>query len=243
MKKYSYNYTYETTTKSLHIYMYNVYSWMSCGLLLTSLIAWYTTKKTFLLEMIFFNKFFLFTIIITQLIVVFILSNMVNKLTANITTTLFIIYCILTGLSISSIFLIYTYSSIATTFISTSIMFSTMSIWGHTTKQDLTKIGNISLMLLIGIIISTIVNIWLQNNLFMLCISYIGIISFSILIAWDTQKLKEIGNNISIEHNEQLRRYSILGALILYLDFINLYLLILKLIGTKINKEEEKEKK
>ncbi len=235
-----YNSIYELIINSSKTYLYNVYGWMSSGLLLTALVAWFTSKTPILLEIIFLNKFFLFIIIIIQLIIVFILSNMVNKLTANIATTLFVFYSILTGLSISSIFLIYTYSSIATTFISTSIMFTSMSIWGHTTKQDLTKIGNVSLMFLIGIIISTVINIWLQNNTFMWIISYIGILSFSILISWDTQKLKEIGNNISLEHNEQLRRYSILGALILYLDFINLYLLMLKLVGVKNKNEEDK---
>lgn len=114
-----------------------------------------------------------------------------------------------------------------------------MSIWGYTFKQDLTKLGNIALMLLIGIIISTLVNIWINSTFIIWITSYIGILSFSILIAWDTQKLKEIGLNISQEHKEQIKKYSILGALMLYLDFINLYLLILKLIGIKLNNKNE----
>ncbi len=240
MKKYSYYY-YDSSINTIHSYIYNVYGWMSCGLLLTSFTAWFTTKIPFLLEMIFFNNFFLFTILITQLIVVFILSNMVNKIPANFAITLFMFYSILTGLSISSIFLIYTYISITTTFLTTSIMFGIMSIWGYSTKQDLTKIGNIALMSLIGIIISTILNLFLQNTYLELIISYVGILSFSILIAWDTQKLKEIGHYITNEYDEQFRKYSILGALILYLDFINLYLLILKLVGIKTENEEKKD--
>ncbi len=240
MKKYSYYY-YDNSINTICSYINNVYGWMSSGLLLTSFTSWYATKIPFLLEMIFFNKFFLFTILIIQLIVVFTLSNMINRLSANFAITLFMFYSILTGLSISSIFLIYTYTSIATTFLTTSIMFGIMSIWGYNTRQDLTKIGNLALMLLIGIILSTIINLFLQNSFIVWIISYIGILSFSILIAWDTQKLKEIGNYITSEHDEQFRKYSILGALILYLDFINLYLLILKLIGVKLkNNEEEK---
>ncbi len=238
MKKYSY-YNYDNTTNTIYSYINNVYGWMSCGLLLTSFTSWYTTKIPFLLEMIFFNKLFLFTILITQLIVVFLLSNMINRLSANFAITLFMFYSILTGLSISSIFLIYTYTSITTTFLTTSIMFGIMSIWGYSTKQDLTKIGNLALMCLVGIIISTIINIMIQNSYLVLITSYLGILSFSILIAWDTQKLKEIGNYITSEYDEQFRKYSILGALILYLDFINLYLLILKLIGVKYEEEEK----
>ncbi len=240
MKKYSYYY-YDNSINTIYSYINNVYGWMSCGLLLTSFTAWYTTKIPFLLEIIFFSKLFLFTILITQLIVVFILSNMVNKLPANFAIALFMFYSVLTGLSISSIFLIYTYISIATTFLTTSIMFGIMSIWGYSTKQDLTKIGNLALMSLIGIILSTILNFFLKNNYLEYIISYIGILSFSILIAWDTQKLKEIGHYITNEYDEQFRKYSILGALILYLDFINLYLLILKLIGVKYENEEKKD--
>ncbi len=240
MKKYSYYY-YDSSISTISSYINNVYGWMSCGLLLTSLTSWYTTKIPFLLEIIFFNRLFLVTIFITQLIVVFILSNMVNKLSANIAITLFMFYSVLTGLSISSIFLIYTYTSITTTFLTTSIMFGIMSMWGYSTKQDLTKIGNLALMSLIGIIVSTFINFFLQNSYFTLIISYLGILSFSILIAWDTQKLKEIGHYITSEHDEQFRKYSILGALILYLDFINLYLLILKLIGVKLEEEEKED--
>ncbi len=238
MKKYSYYY-YDNSTSISYSYINNIYGWMSCGLLLTSFTSWYTTKIPFLLEMIFFNKLFLFTLLITQLIVVFMLSNMINRLSANLAITLFMLYSILTGLSISSIFLMYTYTSITTTFLTTSIMFGIMSIWGYNTKQDLTKIGNLSLMCLLGIIISTIINIILQNSYLVWITSYLGILSFSILVAWDTQKLKEIGNYINSEHDEQFRKYSILGALILYLDFINLYLLILKLIGVKLNEKEK----
>ncbi len=237
MKKYSYK-DYESTINNVNKYIYNVYGWMSCGLLLTAFTAWYTTKIPILLEMIFFNRLFLFTIIITQLIVVFIISNMINKLTINIAITLFMLYSMLTGLSISSIFLIYTYTSISVTFLISSLMFASMSLWGYISKQDLTKAGNISIMILIGIIISTIINTIIQSQYLLWIISYIGIVSFSILISWDTQKLKEIGINL-INNNEQIKKYSILGALILYLDFINLYLLILKLVGIKSEDENK----
>ncbi len=247
MKKNYYNNNYfekNNNNNVLITYMSNVYAWMSFGLLLTALTAWYTIKTPLMLELIFLNKFFIFILLILQLMIVLILSNSINKLTAKIAILLFIIYSILTGISISSIFLVYTYSSICTCFFITSIMFAIMSIWGHTTKKDLTKIGNLSLMCLIGILLSSIVNIWLKNSYIIWATSYISIIIFTILTAWDTQKLKEIGNNIIINHNDQLKKYSILGALILYLDFINIYILILKILGIKLNKNKEnKEEK
>ncbi len=243
-KYYNNNYFEKTNKNTLITYISNVYAWMSFGLLITAFTSWYTIKIPFILELIFLNKFFIFILLILQLMIVLILSNSINKLTAKTAIILFILYSILTGLSISSIFLIYTYSSICTSFFITSIMFAIMSIWGYTTKKDLTEIGNLSLMCLIGILISSIINIWLKNSYIIWVTSYISIIIFTILTAWDTQKLKEIGNNIIIKHNDQLKKYSILGALLLYLDFINIYLLILKILGIKLDKnKEEKENK
>ncbi len=244
MEKYSYNF-YNSTNSNIKFYISKVYAWMACGLLITSFISWYITKIPFILEMMFFNRIFLFTILISQIIIVFILSNMINKISVNTAILLFIIYSILTGISISSLFLIYTYSSITISFFVCSLMFSLMSIWGYYSKSDLTKIGNISLILLIGMIISTLINNILKSNLIVWITSYLGILSFCILIAWDTQKLKEIGLNIlnnNDNNNEQLKKYSILGALILYLDFINLYLIILKLAGIKNKNNNNKNK-
>ncbi len=243
MKKYSY-YFYKL---NINKYINKIYRWMSYSLLITSFISWYIIKIPFILEMIFFNKLFLSTILLSQLIIVFILSNIINQITIKIATLLFLIYSILTGISISSIFLIYTYSSIWVSFFICSIMFMIMTFWGYKSKIDLTKVGNISLMLIIGTILSTLLNIILKSSIIIWSTSYIGILSFCILISWDTQKIKEIGKNILNKNNndynnEEFKKYSILGALILYLDFINLYLLILKLSGIKNNKKNKNKK-
>ncbi len=247
MKKYSYNYYNFTNNNNIKNYINKVYNWMSCGLLITSFISWYITKIPFVLEMIFFNRLFLFTILISQLMIVFILSNMISRISTNSAILLFILYSILTGISISSIFLIYTFTSVTISFLICSLMFMFMSLWGYNSKIDLTKIGNVSLMLLVGTILSTIINSIIKSNLIIWITSYLGIISFCILISWDTQKLKEIGLNIindKDDYDEQLKKYSILGALILYLDFINLYLLILKVSGIKkkINNNKSNKK-
>ncbi len=238
MNKYNNNYKNNNINNNmLYTYISNVYTWMSLGLLITSLTSLYTTKINFLLKLILFNKFFIFILLSLQLIIVFILSNSINKLTSNTAIILFITYSLITGMSISSIFLIYKFSSIYISFLVTSMIFILMSIWGYITKQDLTKTGNLALMFLVGILLSTIINFWLKSKYLIWITTYLGIIIFTILIAWDTQKLKEIGNNIILKHNEQLIKYSILGALMLYLDFINLYILILKITGVKINKK------
>ncbi len=235
MNKYSYYYYSKIQNNTLKIYMSNVYIWMSSGLFLTSLVSWLISKTQLFLKLIFFNKSFIFLIFLAQITTIFLISQKINELSHKTAIFLFTLHSILTGITISSIFLIYTYNSIATTFFISSTMFGIMSIIGCKYKKDLTDIGNISIMLLIGASIATIINFWIKSNFLIWIISYLGILIFCILTAWDTQKIKEIGNNIIINNNEQLIRYSILGALMLYLDFINLYTLIIQILGIKIN--------
>ncbi len=242
MKKYTYypeDSNINIKNYALQKYINNVYGWMSCGLLITSITSWIISTNTYILEFFMFNKIFLIAAIISQISIAYTISNMINMLNANTAIILFICYSILTGLTTSNIFLIYTYSSITSTFITTSLTFGIMSIWGYISKQDLSKIGNIATMILLGIILSTIINIFTKSTYLMWITSYLSILAFSILTAWDTQKIKNIGENIILKHNEQLKRYSILGALMLYLDFINLYISLLNTFGTKINNINE----
>ncbi len=234
MKKYSY-YFYKNTVNNINIYINKVYNWVLYGLLITFFTSWCIKKIPFFKKIIFFNKLFLFTFLINQLIIIFLLSNVINKLRTNIINLLFIIYSILIGILISNIFLIYTYYSIKISFIICNIIFLIMSLLGYKSKINLTKIGNISLIFIINIIINNLINILLKSSFIIWITSYLGILSFCILISWDNQKLKEIGICIS-KKNKKLKKYSILGALILYLDLINLNLLNLKLIGIKKNK-------
>ncbi len=223
--------------KNISKYINKIYIWMSFGLLITWFISWYIIKIPFILEIIFLNKLFLLTLLTTQSLTIFLISNLINKIDINTIILIYIIHSILTGISISSIFLIYTYSSIIISILICNIIFFIMSFIGYKLENDLTKIGNISLILIIGTIISTIFNIVLKSSFITFITSYINILSFYILIIWDTNKFKEIGKYI-IENNnyKKIKKYSILGGLILYLNFINLYLLILKLSGNKIIK-------
>jgi FtsH-binding integral membrane protein len=174
-----------------------------------------------------------FGLIIAQLALVFVLSGLVHKLSGATATALFMLYSALTGVTMASIFLVYTYSSIASTFVVTGGMFGVMSFYGYTTKRDLSRMGSLLFMALIGIVLASLVNIWLKSTPLMWAITYIGVLVFVGLTAYDTQKLKNIGEGIDVDDRENLRRYSILGALTLYLDFINLFLMLLRIFGNR----------
>ncbi|QMI04619.1 Bax inhibitor-1/YccA family protein [Citrobacter sp. RHB25-C09] len=217
----------------LQTYMAQLYGWMTVGLLLTAFIAWYAANSSAFMELLYTNRIFFFGLVIAQLAVVFVLSGLVNRLSAGVMTTLFMLYSVLTGLTLSSIFIIYTASSIASTFVVTGGMFGVMSLWGYTTKRDLSGWGNMLFMALIGIILASLVNFWLKSEALMWAVTYIGVVVFVGLTAYDTQKLKNIGEQIDVRDTSNLRKYSILGALTLYLDFINLFLMLLRIFGNR----------
>jgi FtsH-binding integral membrane protein len=147
---------------------------------------------------------------------------------------IFVLFSVLLGASLSSIFLIYTSASIMKTFLITSAMFGTMAVVGYTTKTDLTKFGSIMFMGLIGIIIASVVNMFMRSGTMDYIISFIGVLIFTGLTAYDVQKLKRIGSKIGLE-DEGARKITIMGALTLYLDFINLFLFLLRFFGNRNN--------
>jgi len=213
--------------------MAQVYGWMTCGLLLTAFVAWFAANTPSVMQLVFANQITFFGLIIVQLVLVFVLSGMVHKMSGAVATALFMLYSALTGLTMASIFLVYTYSSIASTFFIAAGMFGAMSFWGYTTKRDLSGMGNMLFMALIGIVLATLVNFWLKSTALMWAVTYIGVVVFVGLTAYDTQKLKNIGEGINVDDKENLRRFSIMGALTLYLDFINLFLMLLRIFGNR----------
>lgn len=216
----------------LQAFMAQVYGWMTCGLLLTGFTA-LLVPGTALQDFIFSSKITFYGLIIAQLGVVFFLSGMVSRISGAMATTLFMLYSVLTGLTLSSVFIVYTSASIASTFFITAGTFGAMSVYGYTTKRDLTKLGSLMVMGLIGILLASIVNIFLKSAPLYWAITYIGVIVFVGLTAYDTQKLKAIGEEVSMDDRENYRRYSIMGALTLYLDFINLFLMLLRILGDR----------
>ena len=235
MAEYNFNRT-ETLQESrtheiAHSFMTQVYVWMSFGLAVTGGLSLYAANSEALLRMLFGNGMMPFWIIvIIQLGIVFYISSRVAKLSPTMASGLFVVYAALNGVILAPIFLIYTSESIASTFFVTAGTFGAMSLYGYTTKRDLSGLGSFLIMGLIGVIIATIVNIWLRNQTVMWVVTYIAVIVFVLLTAYDTQKIKRMA--YELEQNEDLRAsVAVLGALSLYLDFINLFIHLLRIFG------------
>jgi FtsH-binding integral membrane protein len=210
----------------------SVYNWMAIGLGLTGLMALYTSSSKTMLGLIFGNPFIFFILIAAELGLVFAISGRIHKMSAGTATSLFVIYSALNGLTLSFIFLAYTRASIVSTFFICGATFIGCSVYGWTTRKDLTSWGSFLFMGLIGIIIASVVNIFIRSSATSMIISYIGVIVFVGLTAYDTQKIKNMAltQPAGLE-GEVIRKGAILGALSLYLDFINLFLMLLRILG------------
>ncbi|MEW5910772.1 MAG: Bax inhibitor-1/YccA family protein [Thermodesulfobacteriota bacterium] len=214
----------------------SVYNWMAVGLALTGGIAFYVANTPAAIRIVFGNQFLFFGLIIAELALVFTISARIQRIQASTATLLFILYAGLNGVTLSSIFLVFTKSSIASTFFVCAATFATASVFGMATKRDLTSMGNFMAMGLIGIIIASLVNIFMKSSGMQMIISYIGVIVFVGLTAYDTQKLKmmALSQPAGLE-SSVVRKGTILGALSLYLDFVNLFLMLLRILGNREN--------
>jgi len=210
----------------------SVYNWMAVGLGLTGFVAYYVANSPGLLGALVQNPLMLIVLIVAQLGLVFAISGAINRLSAGAATGLFVLYAGLNGVILSFVFLAYTQTSIVSTFFICAGTFVGCSIYGWTTKRDLTSFGGFLMMGLIGIIIASLVNLFIRSSGMSLIISYIGVFVFVGLTAWDTQKLKNmaLAQPADLEAGV-LRKGAILGALSLYLDFINLFLMLLRIFG------------
>lgn len=209
-----------------------VYNWMGLGLATTALVALYTASSPGLLGMILGKSLVFFGLIIGQLGLVIVLSAAIQRLQASTATLLFFLYSALTGLTLSVIFLAYTRASIASTFFVTAGTFGVMSFYGYTTQRDLTSWGSFLFMGLIGIILASVVNIFLHNETVYWVVTYAGILIFVGLTAYDTQTLKQMAVR-GFADEETERKSAVMGALRLYLDFINLFLMLLRVMGNR----------
>lgn len=214
-------------------WLYKVYAWMSAGLALTAGIAYYVAHSTPILSYIAQHPWIVFVAFLAQILLVIAFSAGINKMSMPVAAAVFIAFAALTGFSLSGIFLMYTATSIATTFIITAGMFLAMAIYGYVTNADLSSMGSFLFMGLIGLIIAGLVNIFLQSPAFNYFIAGAGVIIFSLLTAYDVQKLKMISYQLSSQDSSKV---ALLGALTLYLDFVNLFLYLLQLFGQKKDK-------
>ena len=207
-----------------------VYVWMCAALFITAGTAYRVSNSEELLRIVFSSKLSFFGIIIAQFVIVWFLSARIKTLSFTTATIMFALYSVLMGVTMSCIFMAYTQSSIASTFLITAGTFAVMSIYGFTTKKDLTSWGNLLFMALVGLIIAMLVNFFLKSSMMDLIISCIGVLIFVGLTAYDTQKIKALLNQETTEENQKM---ALLGSLMLYLDFINLFLFLLRIFGRR----------
>ena len=215
------------TTAEASTFMNKVFGWMSAGLLVTALTANWTANNIGFIP----GHWYLF-LFLGQLFLVYKISRNAMNMSVNSATGLFILYSAVTGISLSGLTMVYTASSLATTFLSTAILFGIMAIYGMTTKSDLTSMGKFLFMGLIGIIISSIVNFFLGSSILQMAISAIGVIVFTGLTAHDTQKILHMYQS-GDAYSDTGTKKAVLGALMLYLDFINLFIFLLQFMGQR----------
>ena len=235
--------------EGLRSYMLKVYNYMGIGLVVTGLVAWFAAQAAVTTDpnaavgqlangqlvtqwgALLYTSPLMWVIALSPLAIVLVLSFGINRLSVPAAQAIFWGFSALMGLSLSSIFLVYTDASIAKMFFITAATFGAMSLYGYTTKRDLTSIGNFLIMGLIGLIIASIVNIFMQSSMLEFAISVIGVLIFVGLTAYDTQKIKE---SYSASFGaDVLAKGAIMGALNLYLDFINLFMMLLRLFGNR----------
>lgn len=211
--------------------MRKVYTWMTLALLITGFTSYGVATSPGILQMIFGNQIVFWGLIIAEFALVFTISGAINRLGLGTATLLFVVYSVINGAVLSSIFILYTMNSIASVFFITAATFGVMSIFGIVTKTDLSSLGKILFMALIGLIIATVVNIFMHSTGLAMIINYAGVLIFVGLTAYDTQKIKAMLYQAPSDESGQ--KLALLGALSLYLDFINLFIYLLRILGTR----------
>jgi hypothetical protein len=209
-------------------FLQKVYGWMCVGLGITASVAYGVASSPAVLQAIVTNKFLFFGLVIAELGLVFYLSARVNRLAPGTAAGLFLLYSALNGVTLAFIFLAYTGASIATTFLVTAGMFGALALYGSTTRRSLAGVGQFVFMGLIGVLLASVVGMFWHNSGLQFVISVVGVIVFTGLTAWDAQRLKQMA---AVTPEGQVGSYAVVGALALYLDFINLFLFLLRFLG------------
>lgn len=212
--------------------MTKVYTWMALALTITGLSAWYVAHSPVLLTYIYTNQPVFWGLIIAEFALVWGVSGAINRISAPVATLLFILYSIVNGVTLSSIFVVYELASIGKVFFITAGTFGAMALVGHTTKKDLSSMGRIAFMGLIGLIIASLVNMFFKSSGLDLICSYLGVLIFVGLTAYDVQKIKKMTMYADPE-DAASQKMAVLGALSLYLDFVNLFLYLLRILGDR----------
>ena len=219
-------------SQAFPVLMRKVYVWMTLALAITGFTAYGVATSPGVMQAIYSNPVLFWGLIIAEFALVFGVSAAINRLSLTFATLMFVLYSVINGALLSYIFILYTASSISTVFFITAGTFATMAIIGYTTKTDLSSWGKILLMALIGLIIATIVNVFIKSTMFNLILSYVGVLIFVGLTAYDSQKIKQMLLQTP-DASEGAQKIALLGALTLYLDFINLFIYLLRIFGKR----------
>ena len=219
-------------SQAFPVLMRKVYVWMTLALAITGFTAYGVATSPGVMQTIYSNPVLFWGLIIAEFALVFGVSAAINRLSLTFATLMFVLYSVINGALLSYIFILYTASSISTVFFITAGTFATMAIIGYTTKTDLSSWGKILLMALIGLIIATIVNVFIKSTMFNLILSYVGVLIFVGLTAYDSQKIKQMLLQTP-DASEGAQKIALLGALTLYLDFINLFIYLLRIFGKR----------
>ncbi len=213
--------------------MKDIYVWVAIALAITGVTAYTVAHTPVLLSLVFAGKFTMWALLIATVALVWHLSSAVSRLSLKAVTAMFLIYSVLNGLTMASIFIVYTMTSIASVFFVTAGTFALMSAYGYLTKADLSKLGNLCLMGLFGLIIATLVNMFFANSFLDMILAYAGVLIFVGLTAYDTKRIREIAYANNTGTTDNGAKLAIMCALTLYLDFINLFIYMLRIFGEK----------
>lgn len=222
----------DVTNEAFAVLLKNVYAWMTLALAVTGVAAFYVSNNQMILTYLFEHAGLIFGLLIGELVLAIIFTACFKRMSFNVASILFGLYALFTGISLGLVFLTFTSESIASTFFVTAGTFGAMSLFGYFTKRDLSPWGRYLLMALMGLIIATVVNLFMQSTQLMWITTYAGVLIFVLLTAYDTQKIKGmLANNEEV--NEHSLKLALYGSFMLYLDFINLFLKLLKIMGKR----------
>jgi len=221
-------------SERLSSFMNGVYAWMTCALVVTACTAYCIALVPQVFTAIHGNGINTIGLFIIQIGLVMGLSRFLHRMTFTTAVMMFLLYAMLVGVTLSVVFYVYTIASIFSAFLTAAGMFGGMSVYGYMTRSDLTAIGSIALMMVWGLFLGMIVNLFLHNPAIDFMLSGAGVIIFTLLTAYDTQKIKQLGQQMLVDQ-QMMEKVTILGALTLYLDFINLFLYLLRLMGKRRN--------
>ncbi len=219
--------------ETVNAFMRGVYLWMTIGLGVTAACSYFALTSQAVIRTMITSPMLFLGLLIGEMVLAIWLLRSVHTMSSGKATGIFLAYTALSGVTLAPILLMYTSASVFQAFLTTAGMFGAMTLYGLFTKRDLTGLGSFLLMGLFGIVIAMIVNMFIQSSRMTMVISMLGVVIFAGLTAWDTQKLRVMGESAPMDDATALRRGTILGALTLYLDFINLFLMLLRLIGDR----------